>query len=390
MRDRLIALSMRRPLVIDEKDSTIPMLQLQDFETRALSPEVLRMLGRDCSAADRSRRTQLATLCIKQLKLYECIGYILSSQYSVQARRHHDWKMQAIVTLVPKRCPLAVAEVSECGRQLDEWYEQLQENGNETLEKAKPKKSQEVLKVHVASLIMIYFAASSALYRPHVVSFPNPCYLPGLPSLSQRKVREAGCGIARISWDLMGQDLIEHLPPSSVTALLPAAFNHSFESASLDESCCNQRSGHFFQCIQVLHRLGERFLVAKQAVSFLLSGVRQAGLNTYALQAAAAHQVFEGLESANASESCFALQTSESALATQSMSTSPSPSDGTRSHGQSSMKGTSPSTANNDLEMSCTDEEEASANSGELWDTIMGLEQALNEGRMSTGVGVPN
>src|SRR6266498_697172 len=74
MRDRLIALSMRRPLLIQDEDCSVPMLMLDDFETDALSLGALRLLGAYSSAAKASRRAQLAIMCIEKAKLCVCIS----------------------------------------------------------------------------------------------------------------------------------------------------------------------------------------------------------------------------------------------------------------------------------------------------------------------------
>jgi hypothetical protein len=292
-RDLLIALSMRRPLLIQDEDCSVPMLQLQDFDTKSLSPVLIRLLGVSCSAADAPRRLRMAAVCVEKAKLCVSIGHILSSQYCVLSRRIEGDRNQATVTLVPKKSPSEIGEIVKCGHELNSWYKNLPEEAHYRSENAHRGKCLGVEKVHLATLAMTYFASTSALYRPHVLPSTILEGFPEMSGLSRRKVSEAACGIAKIAGDLLDLDLAVYLPSIGVTALLPAAVNHLLELGSVETPCLELSPWHFFQCIQVLQRLGERHAVAEQAVSFLASVIKKMNINEQVMQSEARNIIHE-------------------------------------------------------------------------------------------------
>ena len=66
MRDRLIALSMRKPLGIKYNDYDIPMLVLNDFNVQPYPSKLVELLG-GFAADDVAKRTDLARLCIEKI-----------------------------------------------------------------------------------------------------------------------------------------------------------------------------------------------------------------------------------------------------------------------------------------------------------------------------------
>lgn len=86
MRDRLIALGMRRPTRVKDEDYDVPMLVEDDFEIAAL-PEHITVVPRECTLArDVGAQRELAQMCIAKAKLCLCISHVLSAQYSVLVR----------------------------------------------------------------------------------------------------------------------------------------------------------------------------------------------------------------------------------------------------------------------------------------------------------------
>ena len=88
MRDRLIALGMRRPTRIKTEDFDVPMLTLDDFELSPL-PENITCLPPDCRIArDVNAQRQLAIMCIEKARLCLSISHVLSKQYCVLNNNH--------------------------------------------------------------------------------------------------------------------------------------------------------------------------------------------------------------------------------------------------------------------------------------------------------------
>jgi hypothetical protein len=82
MRDRLIALGMRRPTRVQGEDYDVPMLTEDDFEIAPLS-EYITVAPRECTLArDIEAQRELVQMCIAKAKLCLCISHVLSAQYS--------------------------------------------------------------------------------------------------------------------------------------------------------------------------------------------------------------------------------------------------------------------------------------------------------------------
>src|SRR5438034_11190667 len=80
-RDRLIALGMRRPTRIKDKDCDVPMLTLDDFDIKPFPHEVVQMIG-DCELLRNvAHQKDLAVMFIEKAKLCLCISHVLSAQY---------------------------------------------------------------------------------------------------------------------------------------------------------------------------------------------------------------------------------------------------------------------------------------------------------------------
>ena len=77
MRDRLIALGMRRPTRIKDEDYDVPMITLEDFEIEAIPESITCVLPECTIARDTEKQRQLAILCIQKAKLCLCISNVL-------------------------------------------------------------------------------------------------------------------------------------------------------------------------------------------------------------------------------------------------------------------------------------------------------------------------
>lgn len=79
MRDRLVAIGMRRPIRIREDDFDVPMLEVSDFETQSMGPDLTRMIGGCSALRDGSKREMLARMCIAYVRCCQCITKVLST-----------------------------------------------------------------------------------------------------------------------------------------------------------------------------------------------------------------------------------------------------------------------------------------------------------------------
>ncbi|KAL9112988.1 MAG: hypothetical protein Q9227_002853 [Pyrenula ochraceoflavens] len=278
MRDRLIALGMRRPTRIKHDDCDVPMLDLGDFDLNPLSADTAQMLG-DCSPfTDAERIRELAVLCIEKAKLSLCISRVLGTQYSVLSHKFGG-STETTMMLVPKKSDCEQSKVMDCQRILDEWLEGIPSEASE-IQKSMPfSQSDTVLLVHRSLLKMIYQATSSALHRPQVLpSSPLIVVSPELQELSRTKVREAAEDTTSIAQYLYTMNLTRFLPTTAVTVLLPAIIIHLLGIKSTDASARATSLQQFSVCMKILHRLREMYASADYATSFLDAAIRKANI----------------------------------------------------------------------------------------------------------------
>jgi hypothetical protein len=129
MRDRLVALGMRRPTRIKTEDCDVPMLTIEDFdidigfdESEAFFWSAERRAKEE---KDVERQKQLAVLCIEKAKLCVCISHVLTAQYSVLNTNHGsltaDGSTRTTMMLLPKKLEPGCEEVTKCDEELEKW-----------------------------------------------------------------------------------------------------------------------------------------------------------------------------------------------------------------------------------------------------------------------------
>ena len=84
MRDRLVALGMRRPTRIKSEDCDVPMLTLEDFDID-IDVSNIPLFSEEGETYEQAinRQRQLSIMCIEKAKLCICISHVLTAQYSV-------------------------------------------------------------------------------------------------------------------------------------------------------------------------------------------------------------------------------------------------------------------------------------------------------------------
>lgn len=280
MRDRLVAIGMRRPTRIREDDHDVPMLEVTDFEIHSLAPELNRMIGGCSAMRDRSKREMLAKMCIAVVRCCQCITRVLAVQYSMVGHRLGATQ-ETTMRLVPRRTAANPTDVIKCDRELEMWYDNLPHELR-YFKNVKPREQNvqndgEVLNLHRALLTGIYLTTTSALHRPQMMpAMPNLVIAPELKELSKVRVREAAGAITDVFRDLYLRDSIRYLPNTGVTILLPAIIVHLLDIKSPD-SATRQLSVRRFQfCMQVLQQLRDVYASADFAFSFLDTAIRKA------------------------------------------------------------------------------------------------------------------
>lgn len=285
MRDRLVALGMRRPTRVKDEDYDVPMLEEDDFEIEVLS-ENNNIISEDCTLMrDVAAQRELAQMCIAKAKLCLCISHVLSAQYSVLVRHQgmqgQEGNTRASVMLFPKKLD-QTDEVQRCDVELSEWVAELTPaclyNNTDSMASAN---SMDSLFVQRALLHMVYFTTLSALHRPQVLpsaSSVQPDSSHKVQDLSRKKVREASREITRISQDLHTRGLEKYLPTTGVTVLLPAIIIHLLDIKSCNDEARQAAMDGFCQCMLVLEKLRDNYSSADFATQFLEAAIRKADI----------------------------------------------------------------------------------------------------------------
>ncbi|KAF3920440.1 hypothetical protein ABW20_dc0104877 [Dactylellina cionopaga] len=289
MRDRLVALGMRRPTRIKDEDCDVPMLSLEDFGFQMENDELAEALfGGDLEEMRKRRRQRtLALLCIEKAKLCVLIGHVLTVQYSVlNSIATKDGIIDTtknLMLLHPKKTEVEVCEVKLCDEQLNDWQRKLSPEAywrpaSSLLDDMDP-----CVLLHRNLLHMVYFTTVSALHRPQVLpSAPAPWparnQTPELQEISRKKVRHAAHEITRLAEELIEYDLVRYLPTVGVTVMLPAVIIHLLDIKSSSAVTRELSLQGFGLCMQVMQGLRENYSAADFATHFLEAAVKKANI----------------------------------------------------------------------------------------------------------------
>jgi hypothetical protein len=284
MRDRLVALGMRRPTRVKDEDYDVPMLTEEDFEIAPL-PDHIGILPADCTLVrDVAAQRVMAQMCIAKAKLCLCISHVLSAQYSVLVRHQgmqgQEGSTRSSVMLFPKKLD-QTDEVKACDDELSEWVVELPASCHYTCEMPVGNSGSPIF-VQRALLHMVYYTTLSALHRPQVLpsaAATHPDSSRSLQDLSRKKVREASREITRISQDLHTLNLEKYLPTTGVTVLLPAIIIHLLDIKSCNDEARQAAMDGFCQCMVVLERLRDNYASADFATQFLEAAIRKADID---------------------------------------------------------------------------------------------------------------
>jgi hypothetical protein len=292
MRDRLIALGMRRPTRIKTEDFDVPMLTMDDFEISPI-PDSITCIPADCRVArDIGVQRQLAIMCIEKARLCLCISHVLSKQYCVLNNNHGLQNDRTTMMLLPKKLDPETSEVKACDEELQKWVSELPEEARYT---DKPS-GDAAIDLAKSLLHMVFFTTLSALHRPQVLpsSQGGPASVPSkvntesdLLDVSRRNVRRAASAITSIAQRLDTSGLVKYLPTTGVTVLLPAIIIHLLDIKAPEEETRRSSLRGFCQCMAVMGKLRDLYAAADYSVAFLEAAIRKAGIHVAPLVAQA-------------------------------------------------------------------------------------------------------
>ncbi|KAJ0286417.1 hypothetical protein Brms1b_004072 [Colletotrichum noveboracense] len=294
MRDRLIALGMRRPTRIKDEDFDVPMLQEADFELEVL-PEDNTVIPTECTLLrDVAMQKELAALCISKAQLCICISHMLKAQYSVLIRDKMppENTVNSTMMLFPNKKLDNVESVTSVDLELMAWAETLPPICQyRPLTPLDVKNGRSTVAVQRTLLHMVYFTTISALHRPQFLP-SSPVHAPTtsrqVQEMSRLRVRDAAMHVTRMAAELHQLRLEKYLPTTGVTVILPAMIIHLLEMKNPVSQSRDRATRGFRQCMRVMEKLREIYAAADYATGFLDAALRKAAIDINLQQPTAA------------------------------------------------------------------------------------------------------
>ncbi|KAI1150910.1 fungal-specific transcription factor domain-containing protein [Nemania diffusa] len=282
MRDRLIALGMRRPTRIKDEDFDVPMLEESDFDIKAL-PDNVQAVGPDCTLLrDVGMQQELAQMCIAKAKLSLCISHMLKAQYSVLicTKTHPENVTNSTMMLLPNKQLDNMETIAKCDHGLTQWAETLPESCKyRPLSPLDVQNGRGVIALQRNLLHMVYFTTVSALHRPLFLP-SSPRNFQQTPSqvqqqISRIRVCSSAMQITRMVAELNALGLERFLPTTGVTVVLPAMIIHMIEMKNPSQVIQAAAHKGFQQCMRVMERLRDTYSAADYAVAFVNAAMRK-------------------------------------------------------------------------------------------------------------------
>ncbi|POS71398.1 cutinase transcription factor 1 beta [Diaporthe helianthi] len=284
MRDRLIALGMRRPTRIKDEDFDVPMLHEGDFEIDVL-PKGNDLLPPDCTVIrNTDMQRQLAEMCVQKAKLCVLISHMLKAQYSVLIRdRLESERTNTTMMLLPNKSLDNLGAVEQVDRELAAWATALPPSCQyRTLVPYDIQDGRSTIAVQRNLLHMVYQTTTSALHRPLFLP-TSPLQPPqasrAVQEASRDKVKNAATQITRMAAEMYYYRLAKFLPTTGVTVVLPAMIIHLVEYKHPDFERRKEAQRGFHQCMQVMVKLREIYAAADFAAGFLESALKKAAIH---------------------------------------------------------------------------------------------------------------
>ncbi|KAF4338137.1 cutinase transcription factor 1 beta [Fusarium beomiforme] len=291
MRDRLIALGMRQPSRIHDKDFDVPMLEESDFEIEVF-PQDNHILPRQCAVVrDITMQQELAALFIAKVQLCICIGHVLNSMYSDHMRNKAipENTTNSTCMLLPNKKLDNMEFFLSVHLELLAWAEALPPCCRYTpLMRLDIKSSNATIAIQRTLLHMLYYTIDLTLHRPQLLP-PSPTQVMTSPSVvqgvSRLHVRKATIYITRMASELHHLGLDRFLPVTGVTVILPAMMIQLLEMRNAAPQARVLAARGFQQCMCVMEQLREIYVAADDIVGFLDAALRKLGVDVNELAA---------------------------------------------------------------------------------------------------------
>ncbi|KAK3373841.1 fungal-specific transcription factor domain-containing protein [Lasiosphaeria ovina] len=289
MRDRLVALGMRRPTRIKEEDCSVPMLQESDFDIRVIAVDIAPQC---VLLRDTTMQHQLAMMCIEKAKLCVCISHMLDAQYTVITSEILQPNNDVSLLLYPKKSLSNRMVVEKVHDELEGWLNNLPDCCvRRPLTLADIEEGKKAVAVHRSLLHMIYHTTFSALHRPQFLPAPQFPIPPGsaeVQELAKKRVNHAADQNITLGRELHRLGLDRYIPTTGVTVFLPALLIQLYYIRDEDPAVVHRAKDNFRDGAEVMKVLSESYPAASFGLEFLTAALARFGLDGSWLQDGAA------------------------------------------------------------------------------------------------------
>ncbi|KAF5017654.1 hypothetical protein F66182_10404 [Fusarium sp. NRRL 66182] len=272
VRDRLLALGIRRPARIRPSSFNVPSLTVEDLEMGPLDESVVRFLGAP-AIVDSATQKSLMLCFVELTQLCAHIGDILFTQYSVLNSDIFKAEDKVTMMVVPKKSAQQVQDMEKCDLKLRTWMQNLSPfcryNGIRSRKEREQAPCHDILHLHQALMHMIYLTSTAILHRPQAQQSGDGSGENINTKLSAEKIADAAGGITEVVYDLHLGNLLRFASTSAIPALLSAILIHLNDISSARPDSRYASIGQFYQCWQALHCLRGMYASADHVVRFI-------------------------------------------------------------------------------------------------------------------------
>lgn len=262
MRDRLLAVALRRPVQNKAFRFDVPMLQMEDFEIDSLLEAV------QCNLTIEELNLEsleiVASCCMALAQLSEYIDKVLAVQYSVQRTFGTQANCNKTISLIPRTSGIKWSEITSYGQELQNWYGYLPEEVQqfEQAPQRLPSSEGNMIKVHKALLAAYYSMTLMTLYRPLLSLSVQIEKEKQIRRTAIKIVFQAAQSITGSYGALYTNDLLSYLPETATAAIEPAIVTHLLYSTSDVAQVQNHSYQGFYVCWNMLRQLGDIYCLA--------------------------------------------------------------------------------------------------------------------------------
>ncbi|KAL6248608.1 hypothetical protein RBB50_004863 [Rhinocladiella similis] len=270
IRDRLMAVTLRRPMQFKPHVTRMPSLQIEDLRSESLHRAIRETsLIQSANPGDCETLAQ-CSIALAQLVLH--IEKVLSSHYEPQKTQIARGKRPSTISLISRSSELTDIEINVCGDELQRWFQRLPVSVHSDQSRGGilgAVNEHQVVRVHKALLTGYYSMTLMTIYRPLANPLGRRQTNAELTALSAQMVCQSARSITEIFSDLYAEDLVQFLPETAIAALEPAAVTHLLYSMSQDAMVREISFQKFYLCWRILLEFAKSYQLADTTISML-------------------------------------------------------------------------------------------------------------------------